>query len=453
MSSDRPLRIAWLMYRGNPYSGGQGVYTRYMAREMAALGHVVDVISGQPWPILDEGNRLIKLESLDLFRSDDPWHIPRPSELKGREHYGIDALEFGHMLTSGFPEPWTWSLRARKYLQKHAADYDLIHDNQCLGWGVKGMQDDGLAVCATVHHPITVDRDLEVKDLDNVWANKWNPRRIKRRFSLSRWYSFLDMQIKVVKELPSIITVSENSKRDIHSQLGVPLDRMHVVPVGVDHEIFRPLDYTSRVRHRIMSTTSADVPLKGLRYLVEAVAKVRAEAPLGKDLELMIIGKKREGSILPDLLKKLGLDDIVTFVSGVSDQRIVELYNEAGVVVVPSLYEGFSLPAIEAMACAAPLVTTTGGAIPEVVGTDDSAALTVPPGDSDALAAAILRMLRDPALADRIGAGGRARVLDRFTWPFAAEQTLIQHQALLDAREHARRNGLAFPGIPSAQAS
>ena len=307
-----------------------------------------------------------------------------------------------------------------------------------------------------MHHPITVDRDLEIADLDNVWKNKWHPKRLKRRYSLSRWYSFLDMQIKVVKALPSIITVSENSKRDIHAQLGVPLERMHVVPVGVDHEIFKPLDYTTRVRHRIMSTTSADVPLKGLRYLVEAVAKVRAEAPLGTDLELMIIGKKREGSILPELLKRLGLDDIVTFVSGVSDQRIVELYNEAGVVVVPSLYEGFSLPAIEAMACAAPLVTTTGGAIPEVVGTDDTAALTVPPADSDALAAAILKMLRNPDLADRIGAGGRERVLNRFTWKFAAEQTLEQHHALLDAREHARAiicRSLGFRPAPRSDGS
>ena len=410
------LRIAWLVYRGNPHSGGQGVYTRYVARELVEMGHHVDVLSGQPYPHLDAGTRLVKVPSLDLFRPDDPWHVPRPHELRGRAHLGIDAFEFAHMCTSGFPEPWTFSLRARKYFAAHPTDYDIVHDNQCLGYGIAKIMEDGMPLTATLHHPITVDRDLEIAEAKATGAG------LKRRWSLKRWYGFLGMQIEVVKKIPRIITVSESSKRDIVEQMGVRAEQLHVVPVGVDHERFRPLAHVVRKPHTIMTTASADVPLKGLRPLLEAVAKVRTE----RDIDVVIIGKKREGSALPELLDRLGLNDIVTFVSGVSDERIVELYNEATVAVVPSLYEGFSLPAIEAMACGTPLVTTTGGALPEVVGPDGGAALTVAPGDPEALAVAISRMLGDPELRTRIGAGGRARVLNRFTWKVSAEGTVEQ---------------------------
>ena len=436
------LRIAWLVYRGNPHSGGQGVYTRYVARELRELGHHVNVLSGQPWPVLDDGVDLIKIPSLDLFRPDDPWHVPRPSEIVERFHrardlglieFGYDLFEFAHMFTSGFPEPWTYSLRVRRYLRTHANEYDLAHDNQCFGYGIKGVADDGLPVVATLHHPITVDRDLEIADLRRVFPSKMSVKYAKRRWSLMRWYGFLGMQMKVAKQIPRIITVSESSKRDIVAQMGVCVEQLHVVPVGVDHERFRPLAHITRAPHRIMTTASADVPLKGLRPLLEALAKVRTEHPI----EVTIVGKKREGSVLPELLARLNLDDVVTFESGVSDDRIVELYNEAEMVVVPSLYEGFSIPAIEAMACGTPLITTTGGALPEVVGPSGEAAITVPPNDPDALAEAILEVLRSPELRARLSAGGRARVLNGFTWRVAAEGCVAQYRAELEDRARA----------------
>jgi glycosyltransferase involved in cell wall biosynthesis len=435
MSSDRPLRVAWLVYRGNPYSGGQGVYTRYIAREVAAMGHHLDVLSGQPWPVLDGGVALKKIPSMDLFRPEDPWHIPRPREIwasmrRGPADFGIDAFEFAHMCTAGFPEPWTFSLRARRYLRDRRTDYDLVHDNQCLGYGIAGIERDGIPVVATLHHPITVDRDLEVAEAKRLGAGT------RRRFSLWRWYGFLGMQIEVVKKLPRIITVSESSRRDIVDQMGVRPEQLHIVPVGVDHERFRPLPHVARHPHRILTTASADVPLKGLRPLLEAVAKVRTERPV----ELMVIGKQREGSVLPQFLDQLGLNDIVTFESGVSDQRMVELYNEATVAVVPSLYEGFSLPAIEFMACGTPLVTTTGGALPEVTGPDGEAALTVPPNDPSALAVAIGRMLDSTELRAEMSARGRRRVEQRFTWRVAAEGHVEQWRLRLEDVERARHD-------------
>jgi glycosyltransferase involved in cell wall biosynthesis len=287
------------------------------------------------------------------------------------------------------------------------------------------MMADGWPICATLHHPITVDRDLDMAHTTNPW----------KKFTLTRWYGFLRMQMKVARRIPRLVTVSESSKRDIVAQMGVEVDRLHIVPVGVDPEIFRPLPDVARVPGRLMTTASADVPMKGLTPLLEALAKLRTERD---DAHLVVIGRMKEKSAVPAVLDRLGLHDAVEFVSGVEQERIVELYAEAEVAVVPSLYEGFSLPAIEAMACGVPLVATTGGALPEVVGRDNETALTVMPNDPGALAVAIGRALGDAELRARIGEAGRNRVLDRFTWRTTAEGTVEQHRQLLEERAYAK---------------
>ncbi|HEX2039711.1 MAG TPA: glycosyltransferase family 4 protein [Acidimicrobiales bacterium] len=406
MSLGGRLRIAFLAYRGNPHSGGQGVYARHLTRELVALGHQVTVFSGPPYPELDEGVELVRVPSLDLYRQPDPFRVPRLRELRS----WIDLLEFGIMCTAGFPEPLTYSLRARKLLRPRRRDFDVVHDNQCMGRGMLGMLDDGWPLVTTLHHPITVDRRLELA----------HARTLRRKATLRRWYGFVRMQLRVARRLPSVLTVSESSRADAVAEMGVDPTRLRIVPVGVDDTRFRPLPHVPKVPGRLMTTASADVPLKGLVPLLEAVAKVRTERPA----ELVVIGKPRAESRVQETIERLGLEDAVQFVSGVSDERIVELYAEAEVAVVPSLYEGFSLPAVEAMACGVPLVATTGGALPEVAGEDGETALLVPPGDVGALAAAIGEALDDPELRARIGAAGRRRVLERFTWRATAEGTV-----------------------------
>ena len=419
-SSRRPLRIAWLIYRGNPHCGGQGVYTRYLAREVTELGHHIEVLSGQPWPELDDPAQLVKIPSLDLYRPGNPFRVPWPWEFRDR----IDLQEFAIMCAAGFPEPYTFSIRARNLLAQRRHDFDLIHDNQCLGTGLLGMMDDGFPVVATLHHPITVDRDLDMEHATSPW----------KRLTLRRWYAFLEMQMNVAKRIPRLVTVSENSRRDIVAQMGVAEDRLHIVPVGVDQQTFRPMPDVARVPGRVMTTASADVPMKGLVPLLEAIAKLRVER---EDVHLVVIGKQKEKSKIPAVLERLGLERAVEFVSGVAQERINEHYAEAQVAVVPSLYEGFSLPAIEAMACGVPLVATTGGALPEVVGPDGEAALSVPTNDPSALAIAIGRLLDDAELRSSIGEAGRNRVLDRFTWRRSAEGMVENWYAQLEGRERA----------------
>ena len=413
MDADR-LRIAYLAYRGNPHSGGQGVYTHHLTRELAELGHEVTIFAGQPYPIVPEGVAFEAVPSLDLFRADNPFRIPWPWEFRD----GIDVIEFALMCGAGFPEPYTFSLRVGRTLAGRRGSFDLIHDNQCLGRGLLRLAGDGWPILATLHHPITVDRDLEL-------AHAPNPLR---RATLRRWFSFLGMQMDVARRLPHVLTVSQSSRRDIATQMGVDAGRVAVVAVGVDPKRFRPRPDIAKVPGRLMTTASADVAMKGLVPLLEAVAKVRTE----REVTLVVIGKPRKGTSVGDTIRRLGLEGTVEFVSGVSDERIVELYAEAEVAVVPSLYEGFSLPAVEAMASGVALVATTGGALPEVVGTDGETGLLVPPGDPSALAVAIGRALDDPALRARLADAARRRVLDRFTWRKTAEGTVEQYRILLD---------------------
>ncbi|MGW7411653.1 glycosyltransferase family 4 protein [Streptomyces sp. NPDC054863] len=411
-AGERPLRIALLSYKGNPFCGGQGVYVRHLSRELARLGHSVEVLGAQPYPVLDEGVVLTELPSLDLYRSPDPFRTPRRGEYRD----WVDAVEFATMRTGGFPEPLTFSLRAKRHLAARRGEFDVVHDNQTLGYGLLG--DLGAPLVTTIHHPITVDRQL---DLDAAGT------RLKR-LSVRRWYGFTRMQKRVARRLPSVLTVSGSSQAEIVQHLGVRRDRVHVVHIGADTQLWSPDASVPEVPGRIVTTSSADVPLKGLVHLVEALAKLRSERP---DAHLVVVGKRAEDGPVAQAIERFGLQRAVEFVKGISDAELVDLVRGAQVACVPSLYEGFSLPAAEAMATGTPLVATTGGAIPEVAGPDGETCLAVPPGDADALAGQLSRLLGDPGLRTRLGAAGRARVLERFTWKQAAIGTAERYRHAL----------------------
>ena len=407
-----PLRIAYLTYRGKPHVGGQGVYTRHLPKALVDLGHSVEVFGGQPYPVLDERIAMHKLPSLDIFNDQYPGRLPAYWEMKTWP----DVVETARYLTGQFSEPLAFSKRAYRTLQTRVNDFDLVHDNQCLGWDILKIEKI-IPTIVTLHHPITKDRELEMSHAPNWW---------KRR-SVGRWYSFVEMQGKVASKMPRIVVVSENSITDINKDMGVSRDRMRLVPVGVDPELFKPLPHVARQPGRLITTASADVALKGLSYLLEAMAKLRTE----RDIRLTIIGKPRPGHSM-DLIDSLGLKPYIDFVSGVTDERIVELYAEAELAVVPSLYEGFSLPAIEAMSTGICLVATDGGALPEVTGTNNETVLQCPAADADALAAQIARGLDDAELRSRIGEAGRNRVVSRWSWKHCAQLTVEQYREVLE---------------------
>ncbi|MFJ9905172.1 glycosyltransferase family 4 protein [Streptomyces sp. NPDC101152] len=436
---ERPLHIALLTYKGNPFCGGQGVYVRHLSRELARLGHRVEVIGSQPYPVLDEDAEyagslsLTELPSLDLYRSPDPFRTPARDEYRD----WIDALEVATMWTGGFPEPLTFSLRARRHLRARRGEFDVVHDNQTLGYGLLG--DLGAPLVTTVHHPITVDRQLELDAAQN-----WQQRLSKRR-----WYAFTRMQKRVARRLPSVLTVSGTSRQEIVDHLGVRDDRIHVVHIGADTDLFSPDPSVPVVPGRIVTTSSADVPLKGLVFLVEALAKVRTEHPAA---HLVVVGKRPAGGPVAQAIERYGLEGSVDFVKGISDAELVDLVRSAEVACVPSLYEGFSLPAAEAMATGTPLLATTGGAIPEVAGRDGETCLAVPPGDPGALAAGLGRLLSDAGLRERLGRAGRERVLARFTWARAAEGTVARYREAIGGQGAAQPSRAAGASVPPVAA-
>lgn len=448
MNTDGPgraLRIALLSYRSKPHSGGQGIYVRHLSRELTALGHRVEVFSSPPLPELDPGVGLTHLRNLDLYREPDPFRTPRPGEFRSP----VDLLEWGLMCTAAFPEPLTFSLRAWHHLRTRLSGFDVVHDNQSLGYGLLGLRAEaarqGVPLVATVHHPITVDRDLEL-----AAARAAGDRR--RLLSLWRWYGFTRMQARVARRLPRLTTVSHAARDEIVRAFDVRPEAIAVIGAGVDQDTFTPRPGLTPVPGRVVTVASADVPLKGLHDLIEAIAKLAVE----RTVELVVVGAARPGGAADRAITRLGLGGRVRFVQGLSDAELADLFRSARVAVVPSRYEGFSLPAVEAMACGVPLVVTTAGALPEVTGPDGEAALQVPAADVDALNRAIGRLLDDPALAARLGAAGRARVVERFTWRLTACRTarwyaeaIAAHPVRRADREQqpgTRRPGAELPG-------
>jgi glycosyltransferase involved in cell wall biosynthesis len=411
----RSLRIALLSYRSKPHSGGQGVYVRALSRELTELGHRVEVFSGQPYPELDTGVPLTPVPSLDLYREPDPFRTPRWSEFRD----WVDVAEWATMCTAGFPEPLTFTLRAARLLLPRAAEFDVVHDNQSLGWGLLRLVRAGMPTVATVHHPVAIDRQLELDAAPSL----------RRRITLRRWYAFTGMQARVLQHLDAITTVSENSRRDIATYMGLPETGVDVVPVGIDPDQFTPPPADRpRDPDSILVITSADVPLKGLVHLLEAVAKLRTERPV----RLTVVGTARPGGPAEAALDRLGLRDAVRFTGRVPEAELISLLQRAAVVAIPSLYEGFSLPAIEAMACGTPLVTTDAGALPEVVGS--KAGLRVRAGDVGELTAAIALVLDSPSLAEQLGRAGRRRVIENYTWRSTAQRTADWYAEVLQRK-------------------
>ncbi|WP_308165926.1 glycosyltransferase family 4 protein [Actinomadura sp. NEAU-AAG7] len=414
--ADGPLRVALLSYRSKPHCGGQGVYLRHLSRELAGLGHAVEILSGQPYPELDRDDiALTKIPSLDLYRDEDPFRTPARAEFRD----WVDVLEFAHMRTGGFPEPLTFSIRVLRELRRRRRDFDVAHDNQVLGLGNLGIARLGLPLVTSIHHPISVDRRIELEAAGGVLE----------RLGKRRWYGFVAMQSQVSRRIGTVLTVSESSKVDIVKDFKVDPRDIEILPLGVDTRIFHPRG--ARVPGRIVAMASADAPIKGVDVLLRAVAKLATE----RDVHVVVVSRPQKDGPTERLVRELALGERVRFVHGISDGELGELTASAEIAVVPSRYEGFSLPAVEHMASGTPLVASRAGALPEVVG---DAGVLVEPGDAEELAAALRRLHDSAEERERAGAAGLARVQERFAWPAVAQATVGHYRAAIEQQRYRR---------------
>jgi len=408
------LKICLLGYRSNPYSGGQGIYIKFLSKALVDAGHSVDVISGEPYPELDENVRLIKLPGLNLFEADNHVTALRPRHLLSY----TDFFEWLSMLTGGFPEPYTFGRRLAQYFKQHRPTYDIVHDNQSLCYGTLQLQKMGVPIITTIHHPISSDLRIALQS-----AETW-----KLRLMIKRWYSFLKMQKKVVKQLDNLVTVSHASRQNIATDFAIAETKLNIIYNGIDTSVFRPISAIKPDAFNVMVTASADVPLKGLDYLIRAISILEDEIP---ELKLTVLGKLKEDGKTAKLIRQHGLENRIHFYSGLSSQEVAELYAKASCAVVPSIYEGFGLPAGEAMACGVPVITTNGGALPEVVG---DAGITVPTRDHIALADAIRTLLSDSNLRHTLAAKGRSRILELFSWEVAASDMVQLYREVVSRK-------------------
>jgi glycosyltransferase involved in cell wall biosynthesis len=424
-NSIRPLRIALLGYRSHPHVGGQGIYLKYLSRALVQMGHQVDVISGPPYPELDDAVRLIKIPSLDLYSHPHPTRALRWKHLFVR----ADFYEWWSKLTGAFGEPYCFGLRLKTYFKKNPPDYDIIHDNQSLCSALVDIQKHYRNLVVTIHHPITHDRDLALQAASTN-GQQW---------LVKRWYSFIEMQLRVVRQLDHIVTVSRQSRQDILQAFSCKPEAVKVIPCGVDTEIFSLRPDIKREAFRLITTASSDQPLKGLSILLNAFSRLLPEFP---ELTLIVIGKLKEDGSTEKELHQLQLQNKVQFKSGISTDDLIIEYAKATLAIVPSLYEGFGLPAAEALACGVPLISSDGGALPEVVG---EAAYLVKAGDIDALKNSIRLLLQDPSLREALSIKGREHGLQQLCWSRVAEEmTAFYRQVLVSNNsKHLLSNKLA----------
>jgi len=396
------MKIGLLSYRSNPFSGGQGIYVKHLSLALTKLGHQVDVISGPPYPDLHEDINLIEIPSLNLFELEDNLRLRsfRPSFLFNL----ADFREWLGVLSGSFPEPYAFGKRVNIYLDKTSTDYDLIHDNQSLCHELINIQKE-IPLVTTIHHPITRDRRLALEA-----AATW-----KERLSINRWHSFLRMQKKVAPQLNRIVCPSNQSKADVIEELKVNEENVNVVLNGIDLDSFNRDERVEKKPYRIITTASADVPLKGLKFLIEAMTEIIEEIP---EAHLMVLGRAKEKGDIAKLISRLNLEEKISFRSGLSQSEVVSLYLSSHICVIPSLYEGFGFGAGEAMACGLPLISTQSGGLKEVIGQE---AVIIEAASSEAIIKAVKDLFSNKEKQLALSRAGRKRMEKEFNWMKAAE--------------------------------
>ena len=394
------MKIGLLSYRSHPYSGGQGIYVKHLSKALSDIGHDVSVLSGPPYPELDNSVELIEIPSLGLFETEDRMKAFSLDLLLNP----LNLYEWLTVMSGGFPEPYTYGKRVLKYLKKNNSDFDIILDNQSLCDSLLEIQKI-YPLAVTIHHPITKDLKLEIEN-----ASNW-----KEKLSSLRWHNFLPMQKKVAPKLNKIICVSRPSKKDIVEEFLVDPEKIEVILNGIDIRKFIPNPSTLFIENKIITTASADIPLKGLKYLILALPNIIKVFP---KTSLTVIGRSPSDSKLRKLITDLSLEEKIAFRSGITEEEIVNLYHSSEIAVIPSLYEGFGFGAGEAMACGIPLISTHSGGLEEVVG--DSAEKILP-ASTEEIESAVIKLFSSPDRKTELSKMGRERMEKMFDWHIAAK--------------------------------
>ena len=424
------MKILFTLHQGNMYSGGQGVYTAEVTRELARLGHEVHLIVGPPWPDTDPAVTVHRVPSYSVYRL---------LETQRFWFYGRDPKSFFHPLNayelatsragqfsvmSAFS--WRAYMRWRELQQRY--QFDIVHDVQVLGYGTWMIHASGMPVVANIHHPLSIDRLNQMRQATRLG---WMLR-------VQMFYPFW-MQEVVARRMDRIITGSRKSRESVRKAFALRDEQITAIHDGVDTNVFRPMPDVPKKPGMILFVGNSEDRNKGARFLIEAVKILKDRGPSADGVDFHLVFKDRlDAEMAPKLATDLGVRDRMTFVGRLPVDELVRLYNEAEVLVSPSVYEGFGLPAAEANACGVPVIATTAGAFPEVIA-DGETGILVPPGQAQPLADAIESLLRDPARRRAMGAAGTKRIGEQFSWRVCAEHTAALYDDVLTRRASIRR--------------
>jgi len=418
---ERKLQICLLSYRGNPYCGGQGIYLFYLARSLAERGHRVTVLAGPPYPWPMPFARLIPIPDHNFINKPGASAIPVDNPLAVFKP--LELAELGLSRLGVNPEMLVFSLRAYsllKNLMARGERFDIVHDNQSLGYGLLLIRRLGIPVVATIHHPLQVDRKEDLKQMPEL----------ARQFKRALYYP-LFMQKLVARRLDHLVTVSRVSKNLISDWYKIAAEKIAQIPNGVDLEFFRPKPEIEKIPGRIVFVGSSEDRKKGILHLLRSLKRLAPPAHLA-----IVDGRLNPQRVYArNLVHELGLESRVSFLEKISREQLIIEYNKAQVAVMPSLFEGFGLPALEAMACGTALLATRAGGLAEVVGEGEEAGgMLVEPGDEQALADALSRLLGDEALRRKLEERGRKRAQSGFGWEKVAERLELLYNQVLEQR-------------------
>lgn len=410
------MKICLLSYRGNPYCGGQGIYVMYLARELMKLGHEVHLVVGPPYPPDMDGVIMHRISNHNYFNKKENFIKPHKpfATLQPLNFYEFVASKFGI-----FPEIETFSFRAFAKLRElmKIYDFDIIHDNQSLGYGFMLIKNLGVPFLSTIHHPLTIDRQ--------TWFEYPSDFLLKMKRVL---YYPLIMQKYVANQMDRIITVSHDAAIEINRAFAVPTDKIDVVYNGLDTDIFKPVPGVKKKKNNLIFVGNVEDRKKGVTYLLKALSVTRNRVHL-----TIVDGGAPNRTFVPHWIDKFGINDRVTFTGKIPASRLMQLYSESEIAIAPSLYEGFGFPAAEAMACELPVIASTGGALPEVVGEHMKTGYLVPPRDYRALADAIDFLVENPEVRERLGKAARKRIIEIFSWENATRELVKCYEEAIHA--------------------
>ncbi len=408
------------------HCGGQGVYLWFLVRELARLGHRVDVLVGPPYPDpMPFANSTTALPNEQFwgkwFLGERQRFIPKPHPLRIFEPlnlYELAASYFGFL-----PEPFAFSLRAYREIAartRAGIRYDLVHDVQCLGYGTLGIRKLGIPVVSTVHHPLTIDRR----------ASFARDQSLREAIGTTSFYP-VSMQGFVARRLDGLFTSSAASAREIERDFRVRAERIRMVANGVDTRLFRPAPGIERDANEILCVGRASDPNKGIGNLIEALAR------LPRQIRLTLVDDDHPNNPARERARRLGCADRLWITGRIENDDLVRRYQRASLVVAPSRYEGFGLPAVEAMACGTPVVAFAAGALTEVIRATGGGVL-VPPDKPEALARAIADLIARPELCAMLGKRGSLRVGETYAWPRVARATAAAYVEIINVFQQRR---------------